>query len=600
MGPTLFRYIFGDLLRVFLLAALVIAAILSFGGLLRPLSERGLDGGQILRVLGWLLPAMATYSLPVAALFATTFVYGRLASDNETTAIRAAGVGTGPLGLCFPAVVLGLCACGVSLALLCFVVPAANLQVERIVYSNLARLSANEVNRTKRLVFKGGGSKLTITADSAAVLSPGDLVGDTSSADATVTDQTQIVQLENVYVLRYDNFGTKADRYEVPREVFAARRATAYIEPPGYYRRGSVFETGLSDERFLLTVVLRDGTKFPRLFEGRTDAPLVAAVRASQIGPLAMGSPVRENTKFLDVRELHRLYQHPELSRAVGERLAELVDREQRQTFLADLRNAAADGGTATLSADEGRFDLKTYDAAGLVGDERLTLNVTDAGGLIELTQTRGDETIRVAAPRAVVTAEPVNLPATKTGPARARVLTTFTFADATVSVRRGDAPAEVTAGRTFERRALADLPPQVQRIGERGVSDFLSLTALPQSDKQSLVSRLRRQQNAVRAEIQARISFAVSCLILPLVGGALGMLFRSGNVLGAFACSVVPAMLSIILIGMGQHVAENVPQKLAHGGWSDPIAVGLPMIWAGNAVVALAAVALLRRLRRS
>src|SRR5687768_7878372 len=151
---------------------LVIAGIMSFAGLLRPLAERGLDGGQMLRMLAWLLPAMATYSLPVAALFATTFVYGRLAADNEVVAMRAAGIPTGLTGLCLPALVLATLVMGANFTLLSFVVPAANLQVERVVYSNLATLSANEINRTKRLTFNSGQERITLTADSAVIIDP--------------------------------------------------------------------------------------------------------------------------------------------------------------------------------------------------------------------------------------------------------------------------------------------------------------------------------------------------------------------------------------------------------------------------------------------
>src|SRR5688572_5089635 len=318
MGPTLFRYIFKDLGRVFLLSMLVIAGIMSFAGLLRPLAERGLDGGQMLRMLAWLLPAMATYSLPVAAVFATTFVYGRLAADNEIVAMRAAGIPTGLTGLTFPALVLGAGAFAVSFGLLSFVVPAANLQVERVVYSNLAQLSANEINRTKRLSFGSASGHLTLTADSAVVIDPSEL-----AAGSSVAAETQIVQLVNVYVLRYENVGSKTEPYDVPREIYSARRATAFIEPPPYYRDGDVFETGLREDRFLLTVVLEGGVKFPRSFEGAAEAPLVAAVRASQVGPLPMESPVGQNTKFLDLRELRQLYNNPELGRDVGGRLRE-------------------------------------------------------------------------------------------------------------------------------------------------------------------------------------------------------------------------------------------------------------------------------------
>ena len=43
MGRTLFWYIFRDLVWVFLLASGALAGIMSFGGLLRPLTKYGLD-----------------------------------------------------------------------------------------------------------------------------------------------------------------------------------------------------------------------------------------------------------------------------------------------------------------------------------------------------------------------------------------------------------------------------------------------------------------------------------------------------------------------------------------------------------------------------
>src|SRR3954462_14733897 len=92
MSRTLFLYIFKDLLRIFVLTSGALAGIMSFGGLLRPLTQNGLDAGQVGKILTYFMPAMSTYSLPVAALFATTMVYGRLSSDNELTAMRAAGI----------------------------------------------------------------------------------------------------------------------------------------------------------------------------------------------------------------------------------------------------------------------------------------------------------------------------------------------------------------------------------------------------------------------------------------------------------------------------------------------------------------------------
>src|ERR1043166_3438487 len=149
MSRTIFFFIFKDLLWIFLLASGALAGIMSFGGLLRPLTEHGLNAGQAVRMLSYFLPAMTTYSLPVAALFATPMVYGRLAADNELVACRAAGMSY--FSVAMPALVMGLTVALTSLLCLCFLVPVFTLKVERVIYSNLAQLIANQIERTHQI-----------------------------------------------------------------------------------------------------------------------------------------------------------------------------------------------------------------------------------------------------------------------------------------------------------------------------------------------------------------------------------------------------------------------------------------------------------------
>src|SRR5256885_15018388 len=106
MGRTLFWYVFKDLLRIFAMAAGALAGIMSFGGLLRPLTQQGLDASQGGRLLSYFTPAMTPYSFPIAALFATTMVYGRLSAGNQPTACPAAGLSL--LSGAGPALVLGV------------------------------------------------------------------------------------------------------------------------------------------------------------------------------------------------------------------------------------------------------------------------------------------------------------------------------------------------------------------------------------------------------------------------------------------------------------------------------------------------------------
>jgi lipopolysaccharide export LptBFGC system permease protein LptF len=109
---------------------------------------------------------------------------------------------------------------------------------------------------------------------------------------------------------------------------------------------------------------------------------------------------------------------------------------------------------------------------------------------------------------------------------------------------------------------------------------------------------------NRIRSEMHARASFSLSCLILVMIGAALGMMFKSGNYLTAFAISVFPAILTIVLIVSGQNIAEEVPRKLVQladplTNAMNPLHTGLAVIWAGNIVVLIIATVLLWRLHR-
>ena len=102
---------------------------------------------------------------------------------------------------------------------------------------------------------------------------------------------------------------------------------------------------------------------------------------------------------------------------------------------------------------------------------------------------------------------------------------------------------------------------------------------------------------NHIASELNARAAFVVSCLLLVVVGSSLGMMFRSGNFLTAFAVSVVPAMLSTVLIVTGQHTAEATPDWVTAA--NNPLHLGLAIIWSGNVAIAIAAAVMVARLQR-
>src|SRR5262245_47492627 len=244
MSRTLFWYIFKDLLRMFFMASGVLAGIMSFGGLLRPLTEHGLSMGQVLQMLKYFQPAMATYSLPIAALFATTIVYGRLSADNEISACRAAGISH--LAMALPAFVLGLTVAILGLLLLCFIVPLFMLKAEKVVFSNVGQIVANAIERSHQLKMEREGESITVFAQDAQVM----------PTDPTRPNDQVVLLIAPMFVTYEPNPDKSADAIRTPRDFYLARQATTFITQDE------------KSEDVGFTTVLQNACKFPRVFSG--------------------------------------------------------------------------------------------------------------------------------------------------------------------------------------------------------------------------------------------------------------------------------------------------------------------------------------------
>jgi lipopolysaccharide export system permease protein len=95
MGKILHRYIFQEVLTPFLLGLGVFTFILLIARLLKLIElvvSRGLPPGQILRLLGYLMPAFLEVTVPMAMLLAILIAFGRLSADAEMIAMRSSGL----------------------------------------------------------------------------------------------------------------------------------------------------------------------------------------------------------------------------------------------------------------------------------------------------------------------------------------------------------------------------------------------------------------------------------------------------------------------------------------------------------------------------
>ena len=134
-------------------------------------------------------------------------------------------------------------------------------------------------------------------------------------------------------------------------------------------------------------------------------------------------------------------------------------------------------------------------------------------------------------------------------------------------------------------------MPADVAALRHNTVSHYLDNGLVKSAALSELgISRIKLLAK-LQAEIHGRASFAISCLVLVMVGCALGMLFRSSNFLSAFAVSFIPAMFSVALIVTGQQVCSHARNSAA---------LGLTFIWGGNALVLLLAAGLIGKLQRT
>jgi lipopolysaccharide export system permease protein len=85
------RYVFGQVLRAFLLALLTLTAVIVVFMIMAEATRQGLAPQAVLRLIPYVIPGTLPYTVPVALLFAVSVVYGRIAGDNEVVATKASG-----------------------------------------------------------------------------------------------------------------------------------------------------------------------------------------------------------------------------------------------------------------------------------------------------------------------------------------------------------------------------------------------------------------------------------------------------------------------------------------------------------------------------
>jgi hypothetical protein len=356
-----------------------------------------------------------------------------------------------------------------------------------------------------------------------------------------------------------------------------------------------------------MEATLNQGTRVPRRFRNVEKDAVQAEVAATNFTTDPMPSPVRENTKFMDVVRLRVLLAEPEDSRRIKGLLDDFVREDQSETYLNQVIagltgpekqfrfGALGKTGTDEMRGGEllGGFSenyvLTPGDAAPLLKADALILQVPDGNGIAQprLRQLQPGQVGLDATARLIkIHASPDNVNRTLT--IQANLIDS--------AVRTG---GDVVPHSDFPRQFVVPMPTDIYRLRTRTAAFYADSPKASPDEQQHLKRELMKLRNSIIGELHARVSFSLSCVILVMVGCALGMMFKRGDFLSAFALSVVPALMCIMLIVTGQHTAESVPMELT-AATGDPLKLGLAIMWSGNVAVAVMAAVLLSQLRRT
>jgi lipopolysaccharide export LptBFGC system permease protein LptF len=541
---TLHWYIFRELLRIFMLTASALTTLMAFGGMFRPLTKHGVEVAQLMTIMMYLMPAMLAYAIPIAALFAAVLVYWRLSTDNELTACRASGISF--VTIVMPALILGVAVASVDLVFVNYVVPKFLQRAERAVIADIGSIITTRVNRQEVIPFEN----YVIYADT-AVQSP-----------SPEPDQVVIVLGGAAATWLKDG---------KPTLIVSARQAQATI------RTTSIPETAVE-----LTINnLVDATAFdPQSFERYTGT--VESLLGGR--SLILPSMVKSKPKFLNLTKLREYNLDPSEFDPVKKELNHIATRFRYQAvgaLIYEMWRTQAAGGTKPLVFKIPGNAIGTLDElhiyapfAALDADKQLFF-AGDAAKAIEIRQYSNKKLLFTytchEAAFALATDELSNSGMTVSLQLRKSV----TSLDHIRKLSGSPGDTKVLAGIVVPdafRSVPLPAPMELLSYARNGLSIPMREAAF-KADVQ--IAKLR---HTIKSELHSRGSFSVSCLLLVLLGAALGILLRGKNPLAVFVVGFVPAIFLVLLITAGRQMAEGINVR--------NVTIGLSLIWAGNAVL--------------
>ncbi len=190
-------YLLKEMATPFFLSLLALSFVLLMDKIMR-LTElvvnKGVPAAYVGQLLLFLLPGFLVYAIPAAVLLATLLAFGRLSSDMEITALKAAGISL--YQLLPPVLAFGLAAATVAGILSLFVAPLNNMAFKGLLFKITKSKASLGI---KERVFNRDFQDLTIYVDK--VSHEGQIFKGVMVSDQRQEDNSNIIIAEQGYLV---------------------------------------------------------------------------------------------------------------------------------------------------------------------------------------------------------------------------------------------------------------------------------------------------------------------------------------------------------------------------------------------------------------
>ena len=545
---TLHRYVFRELLRVFILASLALTLILSLGSILQPIQEYGVGPRQVVYLMGYFLPITLTFVLPMAALFSGALVYGRLASDNELDACRASGISLP--AMTYPGLALAMIVAIANLLLSFYVMPVFVHRAETSFKADAKQILFRNIER-RRYYELPPDNRYLIYADKANL--------QTDTLLGVVVTEMKDNRIENIIMA------------EAAKVTFSTTPATP-TEPTG---------------RTSLQITAVNSGQMGAEGEG-----------GAQLGSLTkeVGSLLGDEINFKKIGEMRRIQTDPmqfyPIEQLANETYAQLIV----ELLADDIKRKTPDSRpeSGVPSPDSPVW----YDLPGEPTGVKFTARqcqvrdteVVLSGDVLVMEYQADDKqplrTQRCPEASLHLEGDPITLTAYLKSPQeigssqlrmRPYVISGLLIPDAVE-----------TKAAEFKTRS-GSLQPQKLASTLSQILEFQPSRAL--TGLQGKLQRLiRKTLVQIKAEIHSRLVFGTGCVPMIMIGIGLGILKKGGHLLSAFGASCVPAAVLIICIMSGKQLTQNLGAQTVSG---------VALMWGGMGFLTLLTLGIYTRLLR-